>query len=153
MRTYALSVKFVTFAKLNKRTSKSKMRALHTTILHTTIILALIHTATIAAPARVAINPPKESLQQDGDILKVYTISNKEDSLLLRQKCTDFTPDELSSAEFAHFAAGWRWDSRSTSGALKESGSRTTIRQRGPALHSLSQHQHSSIPWRSCTWS
>ncbi len=104
MRTYALSVKFVTFAKLNKRTSKSKMRALHTTILHTTIILALIHTATIAAPARVAINPPKESLQQDGDILKVYTISNREDSLLLRQKCTDFTPDELSSAEFAHFA-------------------------------------------------
>ena len=104
MRTYALSVKFVTFAKLNKRTSKSKMRALHTTILHTTIILALIHTATIAAPARVAINPPKESLQQDGDILKVYTISNREDSLLLRQKCTDFTLDELSSAEFAHFA-------------------------------------------------
>ena len=104
MRTYALSVKFVTFAKLNRRTSKSKMRALHTTILHTTIILALIHTATIAAPARVAINPPKESLQQDGDILKVYTISNREDSLLLRQKCTDFTPDELSSAEFAHFA-------------------------------------------------
>ncbi len=104
MRTYALSVKFVTFAKLNKRTSKSKMRALHTTILHTTIILALIHTATITAPARVAINPPKESLQQDGDILKVYTISNREDSLLLRQKCTDFTPDELSSAEFAHFA-------------------------------------------------
>lgn len=104
MRTYALSVKFVTFARLNKRTSKSKMRALHTTILHTTIILALIHTATIAAPARVAINPPKESLQQDGDILKVYTISNREDSLLLRQKCTDFTPDELSSAEFAHFA-------------------------------------------------
>ncbi len=111
-----MSVKFVTFAKLNKRTSKSKMRALHTTILHTTIILALIHTATIAAPARVAINPPKESLQQsepnqhkatlqqDGDILKVYTISNREDSLLLRQKCTDFTPDELSSAEFAHFA-------------------------------------------------
>ncbi len=80
------------------------MRALHTTILHTTIILALIHTATIAAPARVAINPPKESLQQDGDILKVYTISNREDSLLLRQKCTDFTPDELSSAEFAHLA-------------------------------------------------
>lgn len=104
MRTYALSVKFVTFARLNKRTSKSKMRALHTTILHTTIILALIHTATIAAPARVAINPPKESLQQDGDILKVYTISNREDSLLLRQKCTNFTPDELSSAEFAHFA-------------------------------------------------
>lgn len=104
MRTYALSVKFVTFAKLNKRALKSKMRALHTTILHTTIILALIHTATIAAPARVAINPPKESLQQDGDILKVYTISNREDSLLLRQKCTDFTPDELSSAEFAHFA-------------------------------------------------
>ncbi len=104
MRTYALSVKFVTFAKLNKRTSKSKMRALHTTILHTTIILALIHTATIAALARVAINPPKDSLQQDGDILKVYTISNREDSLLLRQKCTDFTPDELSSAEFAHFA-------------------------------------------------
>ena len=99
-----MSVKFVTFAKLNKRTSKSKMRALHTTILHTTIILALIHTATIAAPARVAINPPKESLQQDGDILKVYTISNREDSLLLRQKCTDFTPDALSSAEFAHFA-------------------------------------------------